>query len=55
MRVMTDTNVIISAILDAAVESNVDVLVTGDKHFLELEIDKPKICTPSDYRDLYII
>jgi putative PIN family toxin of toxin-antitoxin system len=41
-------------ILDASIEYNVDVLVTGDKHFLELNIKIPQICTPSEYRDLYI-
>lgn len=41
-------------ILNAAVEYNIDVLVSGDKHFLKLDIRTPKICTPSEYRDLYI-
>jgi len=54
MRVMVDTNVIISAILNTAIEYNVDILVTGDKHFIELDIEIPQICTPSEYRDLYI-
>ena len=41
-------------ILNASIEYNVDVLITGDKHFLELDIKTPQICTPSEYRDLYI-
>jgi putative PIN family toxin of toxin-antitoxin system len=41
-------------ILNTAIEYNVDVLVTGDKHFIELDIEIPQICTPSEYRDLYI-
>ena len=41
-------------ILNAAIEYNVDVLVTGDKHFLELDIEIPQICTPSEFRDIYI-
>ena len=41
-------------ILNAAIENNVDVLVTGDKHFLELDIEIPQICTPSEYRDMFI-
>lgn len=41
-------------ILNAAIEYSVDVLVTGDKHFLELDIEIPQICTPSGYRDIYI-
>jgi predicted nucleic acid-binding protein len=49
MRVMVD-----QPILNASIEYNVDVLITGDKHFLELGIKTPQICTPSEYRDLYI-
>jgi len=41
-------------ILNASIEYNVDVLITGDKHFLELDIKTPQICTPSEYRDLFI-
>lgn len=41
-------------ILNAAIENNIEVLVTGDQHFLELKIDIPKICNPSEYRKLYI-
>lgn len=41
-------------ILNAAIEYNVDVLITGDKHFLELNVEIPQICTPSEYRDLFI-
>ena len=40
-------------ILNAAIENNVDVLITGDKHFLELDIEQPQICTPSEYRDFF--
>jgi predicted nucleic acid-binding protein len=36
-------------ILNASIEYNVDVLITGDKHFLELDIITPQICTPSEY------
>ena len=41
-------------ILNTAIKYNVDVLVTGDKHFIELDIEIPQICIPSEYRDLYI-
>ena len=41
-------------ILNASIEYNVDVLISGDKHFLELEIETPQICTPAEYRDSYI-
>lgn len=33
-------------ILDAALSSDVDVIVTGDKHFLSLSIEQPVILTP---------
>lgn len=61
MRVMIDTNVIISAMLKEGSlpdiilnEHNIDVLITGDQHFLVLEIDFPKICNPAEYKKLYI-
>lgn len=38
-------------ILDAAISGNVDVIVTGDKDFLALEIDSPLILTVRDYLD----
>lgn len=41
-------------ILNAAIDNCVDVLITGDKHFLELDIEIPQICTPAKYRNLYI-
>lgn len=41
-------------ILNAAIEYSVDVLVTGDKHFLELDLEILKIYTPSEFRDLFI-
>ncbi len=31
----------------------VDVIITGDKHFLELEIDKPAIVNPSSFLQGY--
>lgn len=42
-------------ILDAAIGNNIDILVTGDKHFLELNILKPEILTPADYQAKYLI
>jgi len=41
-------------ILNSAIEYNVDVLITGDKHFLELDIEMPQIYKPSEYRDLFM-
>jgi len=40
-------------ILDAAIASAVDVIVTGDKDFLSLVLDRPLIITPRQYLDLF--
>ena len=42
-------------ILENAIESNVDVLVTGDKDFDEVKIKKPKIINPRKYIDEYMM
>ena len=44
MRIMIDTNILISAIL-----GDVDLLLTGDKDFFAIEIDKPEIITAKDF------
>jgi uncharacterized protein len=41
-------------ILNAAIDSKVDILVTGDKHFLELDIGSLHIITPSEFKEQYI-
>ncbi len=41
-------------ILNAAVTHNVEILVTGDKHFGELDLDTPQIINPSDFKRLYV-
>ena len=38
-------------ILDAALAVGVDVIVTGDRHFLALDIEHPVILTPRQYLD----
>jgi putative PIN family toxin of toxin-antitoxin system len=38
-------------ILDAAISAGVDVIVTGDKDFLALEIGRPLILTVREYLD----
>ncbi|OUZ08669.1 putative toxin-antitoxin system toxin component, PIN family [Aeromicrobium sp. PE09-221] len=38
-------------ILDAALAADVDVIVTGDKHFLVLDVDRPQIMTPRAFLD----
>ena len=40
-------------ILVSALLSDVDILITGDKDFFTVEIDKPEIITPRDYLDRY--
>jgi putative PIN family toxin of toxin-antitoxin system len=41
-------------LLVSALESNVDVLVTGDKDFEEIIIKKPKIMKPRNYIEKYM-
>jgi uncharacterized protein len=41
-------------ILDAAIIHNVDILITGDKHFLELDPEFLQIITPSEYKEKYM-
>jgi putative PIN family toxin of toxin-antitoxin system len=41
-------------ILAIAIESNVDILMTGDKDFDEIIIDKPRIMKPRKFADEYM-
>ena len=41
-------------ILRAAVSANVDIIISGDKDFLESGIDKPKILTARDFIDQFV-
>ena len=41
-------------ILNAAIANNVKILISGDKHFLELDLDAPQITNPSEFKRLYI-
>jgi len=41
-------------ILDAATASAVDVIVTGDKHFLALDIETPRILTARAFVEAYV-
>lgn len=83
MRIMLDTNVLISAllfpsnkfdllmhsifdelriclhagaypVLYSAIIEDVDVFITGDKDFSDIEIDHPEILTPTDYLTKYL-
>jgi predicted nucleic acid-binding protein len=40
-------------ILGAAVAADVDILISGDKHFLKLDIEHPVICTPAQFLDRF--
>ena len=40
-------------ILDAAISAGVDVLVSGDKHFLSLALDRPNIVTARAFLDAH--
>jgi putative PIN family toxin of toxin-antitoxin system len=41
-------------VLANAIESNVDLLVTGDKDFDDIAIEKPKIINPGKYTEKYM-
>lgn len=41
-------------ILNAAIDFAIDILITGDKHFLELNLKNLQIITPSEYKKQYI-
>lgn len=41
-------------VLYTAIIENVDILITGDKDFSDIEIEKPEILTPSDYIEKYM-
>lgn len=42
-----------SPILNAAIMSNIDIIISGDRHFLLLDIERPVILSPSEYLDSY--
>ncbi len=41
-------------VLYTAIVEDVDILVTGDKDFADVEIEKPKILTPADFMEKYL-
>lgn len=41
-------------ILNSAMDHQIDVLVTGDHHFLEIECDRPEIMTPAAFLQKYL-
>jgi len=36
-------------ILNAAILAGVDIILSGDKHFRELQIERPKVMTVAEY------
>ena len=58
MRVMLDTNILISSFvfkskrLNKLIE-NVDILISGDKDFEDIVIDKPEILKPAEFLSKY--
>ncbi|MCL2188231.1 MAG: putative toxin-antitoxin system toxin component, PIN family [Defluviitaleaceae bacterium] len=36
-------------ILNAAINANVDIIISGDKDFLALEIERPKVLSPAQF------
>lgn len=41
-------------VLYTAIVEDIDVLVTGDKDFADIDIEKPEIMTPSMFMDKYL-
>lgn len=42
-------------VLYSAIAANVDVLVTGDKDFADIAIEKPEILTPNEFVRKYLL
>ena len=40
-------------IIDAAINALVDIIITGDKDFLAMELPKPKCITPKQYLEAF--
>ena len=36
-------------VLYTAMVEDVDVLITGDKDFAEIQVERPEICTPAEF------
>lgn len=41
-------------VLYTAIAENVDILITGDKDFADVEIEKPEILTPAQFYERYL-
>lgn len=42
-------------VLYSAISANVDVLITGDKDFATVSVEKPDILTPRQFPDKYVL
>ena len=47
MRIMLDTNVL-------TIIEDVDILVTGDKDFSDIDIEKPEIMSPAQFMERFL-
>lgn len=41
-------------VLYTAITENVDILITGDKDFADIDLEKPEILTPSEFINTYL-
>lgn len=41
-------------ILVSAILGDIDILITGDKDFARIEIDRPEILTPREFVEKYV-
>ena len=42
-------------VLYTAIIEDVDILITGDKDFAEIQVERPEICTPAEFMRRYQI
>lgn len=42
------------SVLYTAIIENIDIFITGDKDFLEVDIEIPRIMTPSEFIEKYM-
>ena len=41
-------------VLYTAIIENIDIFITGDKDFLEVDIELPEIMTPGEFLEIFI-
>lgn len=42
-------------VLASAIVADIDLLITGDKDFYDVDIERPEILSPSDFWEKYVI